>query len=254
MKNVTKVPNGVFTRVCLEVIPEEPLAADAVKEFRRIQKPRYLRKPKESTGNSVISYLYDLTGTEIESLRLSLSIIGLKKKKKLEKDTNDIIIKLAKKGFMEKYNLEKDDVEAIFLCATKEKYYESVYRKITKAFTGRNIDDFGKVKSYMVHLLSALRKLEPVKNTVLYRGFIKDIKDTHFRMGPAHKNDIDYTKLKKDDVVIWDNFASTSTKERTAESFISGNRGFLFEIHGNYCGYNIKDFSQYSEEGILRLH
>ena len=91
--------------------------------------------------------------------------------------------------------------------------------------------------------MSALRKLEPVKDTVLYRGFIKN--------SGIYTKTIDYTKLKKDDVVIWDNFTSTSTKERTAESFIQKDKGgYILEIHGNYCGYNIKDFSMFIEEGI----
>ena len=113
----------------------------------------------------------------------------------------------------------------------------SPYRIINeKLREGKAQDQFINKKSYLRLLLRALRKLPRTKPQTLYRGI----------RGDEHK-------YKVGEEIEWKGFSSTTASMKVTQRFLNFKgkvEGTLFEIR-NVWGYNISDFSKYTEEGDL---
>ena len=91
------------------------------------------------------------------------------------------------------------------------------------------------IRGYLFYLLNALRKIPPYPESEgpLYRGVCGLTLDS-------------YTVGQKR---TWPAFTSTYPEESMAEDRLSGPNQVLFEIHGKYRAYDIRDFSIYHDEG-----
>ena len=121
---------------------------------------------------------------------------------------------------------------------------DSPYRVINKALAERDDNALYNYRGYILHLLKALRRLRPVnpREVTLYRGikgeFVK-FKKEHYKEGST---------------MTWPAFTSTTTNEDVAYKFMEKSTlPIIFEIHGAFVGYSIKEFSKHSNEDEILL-
>ena len=121
---------------------------------------------------------------------------------------------------------------------------DAPYHKMNKALAERNDNAIRNCRGYILHLMKALRKLKPIKTigTTLYRGidgkYLK-FDDEHYKEGNA---------------LTWPAFTSTTQREESAYAFSNrAEQPIIFEIHGDFVGYDIKMFSRYPKEEEVLL-
>lgn len=121
----------------------------------------------------------------------------------------------------------------------RDKWENNPYRKVNKALGERNDVDLPKYRYFILHLLSALRKLPRFPSEgPLYRG-VDDVGEMVRGVGNE---------------MSWPAFTSTSTEKDKAMNFISnGQKPVLFEIHGKPVGYAISKFSAIGGENEVIL-
>ena len=143
---------------------------------------------------------------------------------------------LNEKGVIEKYGLTEEDAMAITIFTfdygvdNQEKNPQHI---INKRLGTRNTKEVLDTRGYILHLLSALRKLPRYnENKILYRAINANI--AGYKVG---------------DTKTWPAFTSTCIDEDSTMDFLTGDSQVIFEIHGDFCGYNIEDFSIFHEEG-----
>lgn len=154
----------------------------------------------------------------------------------LQSRCKETLAYLKKRGVLEKYGMTEEEAMAIIIFTfdygTGKKELNP-YLKINKALGERN----SKAVQYLpfiLHLLNALRKLQPYRgSTTLYRG-VKGINIGSYKVGR---------------VKTWPAFTSTCADRDFAEDFASGQSDVLFIIKGDFVGYEIQDFSIFNEEG-----
>ena len=160
------------------------------------------------------------------------------------------ILKNAKKwkwnvDTLTKYGLTKEEAAAIFVYSYdfgKDDFEDNPYRVLNKTLTKYNKNDpstkINNFYYYILHLLSALRKLPRKETGVLYRGIKLD----------------EPFSGKVGSMSLWPAFTSTTEKEDTALGFVEGGKvRVLFEIHGNFVGYDISPFSSLGGECEILL-
>lgn len=130
----------------------------------------------------------------------------------------------------------------------------NVYRIINKVLSERNTDLVFQVRGYIIRLLSALRKLPLFPtNAKLYRGIRGKVSKETKTVGS---------------ILAWPAFTSTTISIESVESFLassdeecidgtnedgSNNESYIFEITGQFRGYNIKEFSFHPGEDEVLL-
>lgn len=117
------------------------------------------------------------------------------------------------------------------------------YRLINQALVSRSTMAMQQVRDILFLVLSALRKLPPVRNKILYRGV---------RVGVDTKRN-----YKVNSTILWTALSSTSPDMNVTKSFLTSldtkqkASSTLFIINNGW-GYNIQPFSLYpNEEEIL---
>lgn len=113
------------------------------------------------------------------------------------------------------------------------------YRKVNDVLRTGNIEKLPNFRGYILHLLSALRKLPRFPNGVtLYRGV-----------------DLGTNTLKVGDKLSWPAFSSSTKKIEGAKKFIenTSNHALFKIISGNFVGYDVSIFSAFGTEGEVIL-
>ena len=152
---------------------------------------------------------------------------------------------LANSGTLYSLGMSRGEAEVLFSYTYEAKERkESPYSIMNRVLTERDDNKLRSHRGYILHLLKALRKLRPIdpRTTTLYRGtngkYLKFDKE-HYQEG---------------NTMTWPAFTSTSTKEDVIYSFLERTtQPVIFEIHGAFVGYNIKDFSKFPNEDEILL-
>lgn len=180
-----------------------------------------------------------------EPLDESFKSAAFKKVDDIKTQSQNKVEDLVKKGILEELGVNKEEALVLFSYtyqAKPSKY--SPYVIMNKVLAERNDNMLRTYRGYILHMLKALRKLEPVSSAgrLLYRGidgkYLKFDKD-HYEVGNE---------------MTWPAFTSTSLKEDIIyDQFLNNaSQPIIFEISGNYVGYNIKQFSIFpNEEEVL---
>lgn len=142
-----------------------------------------------------------------------------------------------------RYRLTEEYVKALFLYTYdfgRSDWEKNPYRVVNKALGERNAHALPRLFGYILHLLSALRKLPRwKKGEVLYRGVEGPVSPSVKEVGS---------------VMSWPAFTSTSTDENIVGSFIAtAYEPVLFEIRGAFCGYDVSAFSAIEGESEVIL-
>ena len=205
--------------------------------------------PSQGSTNSAapIEDLFSRWKPEYVSLYDSLVAMDFgngndEKSKSVAKDLMDrckeTIKYLNDQGVLKRYGLTEDEARAITIFTFDygaENMDRNPQRIVNKALGTRDTHSGFCMKGYLIHLLSALRKLPQYKESeVLYRGINGENISSNYVIGGTK---------------TWPAFTSTYPDEDSALDFLSGDSQILFEIHGDFCGYNIQDFSIFHEEG-----
>ena len=144
---------------------------------------------------------------------------------------------LNNRGVLKGYGLTEEEARAITIFTFDygaENMDKNPQRIINQTLAKRNTNGMMAIRMYILHLLSALRKLPQYKGTELYRGINGENISSSYVIGETR---------------TWPAFTSAYPDEDSALDFLSGENKILFEIHGDFCGYNIQDFSIFHEEG-----
>lgn len=171
--------------------------------------------------------------------------VSFKDNDEFKKKSQEIMAKLDK-NFINEHGIIKEDVDVLLSYSYEVSGGKDVpYRIINKILAARNDNGARAYGGYILHLLKALRKLKPYKanGTTLYRGiegkFLK-FDDEHYKVGntmtwPA------FTSTTKNDKVIYTEFLKRTTQP------------VIFEIHGDFVGYDIEQFSNFTNEKEVLL-
>lgn len=154
---------------------------------------------------------------------------------------NEKVAKIEKQGVLDTLSMEREEALAIFIYTYGSD--ESPYLVLNRALATRNEDTIPNYRGYIVHLLSALRKLPRYrKRDVLYRGI-----DANY----AAWNQAEYAV---GNTLTWPAFTSTSASEDSTSRFLQDAvKPIIFEIHGEFNGCNIMLFSFLKEEEEVLL-
>ena len=119
----------------------------------------------------------------------------------------------------------------------------SIYKTINSALAQRAAAKTIEGGGYVLNLLSAIRKLpkQGVPRRTLYRGVCGHLNEKNLETGS---------------VLSWPAFTSTTLDEDEAKNFLirgsinesKGEWRYMFKISGNYCGYDISQFSDFTNE------
>ena len=144
---------------------------------------------------------------------------------------------------LKRSGLTEEEAAAIYVYTYdfgKDNWEKNPFRVVNKTLAERNVSKLVRIGRYILHLLAALRKLPRCKEgTVLYRGMEGP--------GSPHLKEIGSE-------LSWPAFTSTTTDENTVVKFIkSAREPIVFEIHGNFVGYDISPFSALGGEGEVLL-
>lgn len=154
---------------------------------------------------------------------------------------NEKVAKIEKQGVLDTLSMEREEALAIFIYTYGSD--ESPYLVLNRALATRNEATIPNYRGYIVHLLSALRKLPRYrKKGVLYRGI-----DANY----AAWNQADYAV---GNTLTWPAFTSTSASEASTSRFLmDAVKPIIFEIRGEFNGCNIMIFSFLKEEEEVLL-
>ena len=181
-----------------------------------------------------------------EPLAESYKSAGFKNYEKIKEESQEKVKGLKAKGGLDKYKLSDEEAEVISSYTYQAgKSNEAPYYVMNKAISERNDNNLRACRGYILHLLKALRKLKPVptKGRRLYRGIDGD------------SPNFDKNRYKPGNVLTWPAFTSTSLREDAIrDQFLKrASKPVIFEITGDFVGYNIKDFSNYPDEDEVLL-
>ena len=146
-------------------------------------------------------------------------------------------------GEIRKSGLTEEEAAAVFVYTYdfgKDDWEKNPFRVVNKVLAERNTHTLPRLCGYILHLLSALRKLPKWNGGgVLYRGVEGPVSPSVREVG---------------NVMSWPAFTSTTVDESTVGSFIASAREpVVFEIRGAFCGYNISPFSALGGESEVLL-
>lgn len=117
------------------------------------------------------------------------------------------------------------------------------YRKVNRVLGERDINGLRACRYFILYLLSSLRaygKYVPKKATTLYRAITS--------------NDIKLDTYAPGTMRSWAGFTSTTTENDVLDEFLRDDKTpILFEINGDYIGYEMKPFSMYTDEEEIIL-
>ena len=126
--------------------------------------------------------------------------------------------------------------EALAVCAytwEADNSSKSPYKIVNEALASRRHERIKKLSNYILFLLSGLRNLGKTScSRTLYRG-IDGCK-------------VNWETHKEGNILSWPAFTSTTTSSETAFDFYTNDNikdPTMFEIHGEYIGYDIKELS-----------
>ena len=165
--------------------------------------------------------------------------------KQLLEHCRETLTLLKKKRTLEKYNMTEEQAAAIIIFTfdfgQDQSKHNPCYR-VNKALGTRDTNSIFSVRYYILHLLSALRKLPRVdpKSKRLYRGIngntIRGDLRAHYPVGAERS---------------WTAFTSTCYDENCAVDFTLGDAPILFEITGEFVGYDITEFSIFGDPEVI---
>lgn len=162
-------------------------------------------------------------------------------------DSKDMLIDAKRKwessSDAKKSGLTEEEAAAIFVYTYdfgKDKWEKNPFRIVNKILAERNTHDLPRLCGYILHLLSALRKLPKwTKKNKLYRGVDGPVGSSVKQVG---------------NVMTWPAFTSTTVDEGAVGMFITNLKDpVVFEIRGSFCGYDISPFSALSSEAEVLL-
>ena len=167
---------------------------------------------------------------------------------KIRKESQEKIKSLEESGTLSSLGISKEEAEVLFSYTYDDSEnghkYLTPFLEINKCLAERNSNATRKYRGYILHLLKALRKLKPVKTAgvTLYRGI-------------DGKNIDLLESYKEGSTRTWPGFTSTSTSQRVVyKQFIRDvAHPIIFEIHGNFTGYDISPMSKYPDENETLL-
>lgn len=140
------------------------------------------------------------------------------------KAKSKIWIRAAEKSeFTKRCGMSKDDITAIVSYFVYD--INNTINMLQKALAYRTKTSLLPFKTYLLYLLKAIRKIKPVKETVLYKAT---------KMEPGA---IEAYKEKR--ILTWPFFVSASSS-LFLDDHKKGN--VLFEIRGNFHGYDVSKF------------
>ena len=151
------------------------------------------------------------------------------------------------RGTPDKFDIEDFATILSYTMESEPNGVSSIYKTINSALAQRAGDKTLKGGGYILNLLSAIRKLTNQEGAPraprapLYRGVCGHLNQKNLETGS---------------VLSWPAFTSTTNEKNVAEGFIvngkidpsQGEWRYMFEISGDYCGYDISQFSDYVEE------
>ena len=161
---------------------------------------------------------------------------------KLFTEINGRISAIKKKGVAP---VSEEDLASILLYTeeSKSKNLIPIYKLVNSSLAERDMTATRNAGNYILNLLSALRKLPQYKGDVLYRGINGKINRLSKTVGSE---------------LSWPGFTSTTYEFSIAGNFAmhgddvpDGGR-YIFEIRGNFRGYDISCFSAYNERGTKK--
>ena len=158
---------------------------------------------------------------------------------------------LAESGELDKLGMSRDEAEVLFSYSFETKGgKETPCYIMNRTLADRDSNALINHRGYILHLLKALRKLEPIPTstptggrTVLYRG----IDGRRVRFDEKH--------YKVGNRLSWPAFTSTTLCEDVVYSqfLVRVAQPVIFEIHGDFVGYNIRQFSCFVDEDEVLL-
>ena len=111
--------------------------------------------------------------------------------------------------------------------------------QLNKVLSERNTRDIYNMRKFLVLLLSGLRKLPKVCGRTVYRGISGNkilFNADHYHVGK---------------VLTWPAFSSASFKAEVAEEHCTDENPVLFEISGDYIGYDISALALHGDEVLI---
>lgn len=138
--------------------------------------------------------------------------------------------------------LTEEEAASIFIYSYdfgKAKMEKNPFRIVNKVLAERNTHALPRLCGYIMHLLTALRKLQRYDCTgkAVYRGV----------EGPVSPN-----VKQVGNVMTWPAFTSTTKDETAVGNFImTAREPIVFEVRGAFCGYDISPFSALGESEVL---
>ena len=152
-------------------------------------------------------------------------------------EVNDRIKKLRNEKKELPYGLNEEDLASILLYTeeNESEFFVPIYKAVNKTLAERSRPKTKRAGSYILNLLSVLRKLPLYEGDVLYRGVSR----------------LSELSLTEGLELSWPAFTSTTYDLEVAKSFASNkeNGGYIYEIKGRTLGYDISGISSYNEKG-----
>ena len=181
-----------------------------------------------------------------ENLSKSFESASFKNFSVIKEKSQERVRGLERNGTLNKLKMASEEAEVLFSYTyeEKEKKSNTPCYIMNKLLAERNDNRLMAYRGYILHLLKALRKLEPVdpRTTTLYRGIDGErltFDDKHYKVG---------------NIMTWPAFTSTTPNESIAYKFSSkAVKPVIFEIHGAFVGYPIKPFSNFQKEEEVLL-
>lgn len=172
-----------------------------------------------------------------ETIEESLNRAGFKDIIKIIQSCTD---ELEQNKVLKVLKMSRDEAYAILAYTYQaDKTEDSPYRILNQALLDKNTERLKTLRGFILNLLSALRKLKTEVRDCLYRGidgrWLKE----------------DQNNFGKGNALVFAPFTSTSTEESVAFKFINDVKveiPVLYEMHGEFQGYLIEDFSKYPSE------
>lgn len=182
-----------------------------------------------------------------ETLDKAFESAGFKDLAEIRKRSQDKVKTLTESGKLRTLGMSKEEAEVLFSYTfevKKPEKKEFPCYVINKVLARRDTNALRNCRGYILHLLKALRKLNPIKTegVTLYRGID----------GSFLNFDENYKEGK---ILSWPAFTSTSLSvDIVYDKFLKrAAQPVIFEIHGNFIGYDISQFSFFTKECEILL-
>ena len=196
---------------------------------------KYLQTVSKSSNECKVPMIKEETITE-KYIVEALKEISVNDSAQVLMDCKEVVDE--NKDVIEENYLQNKEEATVIASYTYEagKDETSPYRIINdKLWENSTQDQLINKKGYLRLLLRALRKLPITKPQTLYRGIT--LGGHEYKVGEE---------------IVWKGFSSTSTNMKVAQNFLKIKEakrveGTLFEIR-NVWGYDVRDFSRYTEE------